>query len=431
MKRNWPILVMLVGLAAFTFIWRRDDKPEPVHPVPPVSGAPAREASELLEAPQAQAVTTDEGSPSDAPTIGRVRGWIRSRDPRLTPPYHLTWKRAGESTASTLRCDGESFELAALLAGDWLLEVRAWPEDLDPPRNELLGGPAPKPGGVLAQRTLLIEPGKTLELEVWVGRDSAESSHLIGYLEGPNVDLRSEYRVHLSVVEEDGGRFEARSAVDDAMAFDFGFVPPGEGTHELRVVDEAHEGSEHLLATGRVLLVAGEQTVLPIVVPETTHIRFQVLGGRSGETQIHWFSRGATPHGGMVLYPRRSEVSVPAGEYMAIAYQSGFAAELTRIEARGPEVEVALHLSEADQHAVQLVDSAGHPLPGAVLRVVRIDETELGQQLALTTLTNTEGKFDASALPAGRLEVEIHLRDGSTHRVVVDRSSLGDRLSVE
>ena len=434
MKRSLPILAVVgVGLVALAVLWLRSDAPESVptssRPMPEVRD---REVPELADASAPQVVGADETAPPVAPATGGVRGRILSRDPRLSPPYHLTWKHEGESPASALRCDGEAFELASLLAGEWLLEVRSWSEDLDLPRRELLGGPAPEPGRVLAQRTLRIEAGKILELEVWVGRDSAESAHLLGFLEGPNVDLRSEYRVHLSIVEEDGGRFETRSAVDDSLAFDFGFVPPGQAGYELQVVDPDNDVSEHLLAIGSVLLVAGKQTVLPIAVPETTRIRFRILGGGgSAETRIHWFSRGTTEHGGMVLYPHKSEISVPAGEYLAIAYQDGFAAELARIEARGPEIEVALRLSETSQRRVQLVDSAGNVLPGAVLRVVRIDDTDLGQQLALNTMTNTDGMFDASALPAGRLEVEIYLRDGSTHRVVVDRSTLGDRLSVE
>ncbi len=433
MKRNLPVLVVLgVGLLAVAVYWRQRSAPEVVHPPStPMPRPQAPETPALVDGSAPQPAIVDEKAPPVAATTGGVRGRILSRDPMLSPPYHLTWTPVGESMASAMRCDGESFALSSLSPGEWRHEVRARTEDLDPPRSELLGGPSPERSSVVAQRTMLIEPGKTLELEVWVGREPLQSAHLLGFLEGPNVDLRREYSVHLVITEEDGGRFEARSTVDDAMGFDFGFVPPGQAGYVLRVADHADAAFEDLLASGSLLLVAGEQTVLPIEVPETTRIRFRVLDGGPVETRIHWASTGAQGHGGIVMYPHRSEISVPAGEYLAIAYQPGFAAELARIDAHGPLVEAMLRMAPAGPRPVQLVDPAGNPVPGASLRVVRIDETGLSSLLLLNTQTNDEGVFDASAFPAGRLEVEIYRRDGSMGRVVADRSSLGDRLVME
>lgn len=405
---------------------------------PPDGGGPQRTtraerpARPLVPADPAVArVAADEraNGAAAAATRGGVRGRILSHDPSLRPPYRLTWTRSGGAETGAMRCAGEAFALADLAPGAWRLELRAWEE---PPADPRLAGPAPERTASLGARTVRVEPGREPQVELWIGREPERSTHLVGYLEGERVDLDLAYAVALSVTAEDGMRVEERAEVDDVLWFDLGRVPSGSGAYELRASARDDPAVEDVLATGTVDLAPGERKVLVIAVPETSRVRFRLPDdARGAPTRVHWSSADEPTLGGLFLFPRRAEIVVPAGEYVAVAHREGFAAACERVDARAPVVDVELRLRPAPTRLVRLVDDAGAPVSDALLRVVAVGDLALRRELALCTRTNADGVFDASAFPAGRLAVEVVRRGGATARARVDPAGLGDVLAVD
>ena len=329
-----------------------------------------------------------------------MTGVVSSSDPSLSPPYGVRLEsRRHDLRELGIAVEGETdaagaFEWRGLPAGAWTLRIT--------PRVERPHPLAPLPEvEVLAAVEFATSAGATTPLHVPIGREVEDSCHLSGRLVGLDATLGGSVRVSFRTADGFSRTEPVRGG-----AFDLGRVSAGTGSLQVR---RSLDGVDWFLATRTLTLEPGTEEHCELEVTDLARVECSVVESGSrreiSAATVRYASLDQPGFGGSSRLEHGSVLWLPPGRYSFLATSPDH-----RVRARTVEVRESLlefRLDPVRSTPLTLLRTDGARVVDRVLVVTELEGVELPPNLRLTAELGDDAGFEAGALPAALVRVEL------------------------